>query len=224
MSTKRLPIPGFDGKYLIDDRGRVFSAWNSRGNPLPRPRQRKLQHASGQAAVQLRKNSTPLHYRVSALIALTFHGKVIRYGLGRTPIDLDTHYVIAKNGCWIWKGGKDKHGYGYMSGHRRAHRVYYERANGRIPLGLCVLHKCDNPPCVNPNHLFIGTQGDNSTDKISKGRQVRGERVHTAKLTAKSVRKIRLATGKIADIGARFGVTDVSVSYIKSRKTWKHVT
>jgi hypothetical protein len=83
--------------------------------------------------------------------------------------------------CWIWTGskgsGKDNYGFFYLHGNRktgqknvRAHRYSYELHNGKIPDGLLVLHKCDTPSCVNPDHLFLGTNKDNSDDKIRKGR------------------------------------------------------
>jgi hypothetical protein len=80
--------------------------------------------------------------------------------------------------CWLWNGNKDRHGYGLIviSGHHgrqvRAHRASWVFSNGSIPEGLFILHRCDNPPCVNPDHLFLGTQADNVKDMCSKGRYV----------------------------------------------------
>lgn len=85
--------------------------------------------------------------------------------------------VAQAEGCWLWLGAKGRRGYGYL--HRggktdrhpiRAHRASWEIHFGAIPAGLWVLHKCDNPPCVNPNHLFLGTRKDNMDDCASKGR------------------------------------------------------
>lgn len=77
--------------------------------------------------------------------------------------------------CWPWTRGRHKAGYGCVSGRWYAHRLAYEIARGPIPTGLHVLHRCDNPPCCNPAHLFLGTAADNSADKVAKGRQSRGE-------------------------------------------------
>lgn len=86
--------------------------------------------------------------------------------------------VRGPDDCWLFKGAKDQHGYGVLSwpttGHRqvprRAHRAMWELCNGIIPDGLMVCHSCDNPPCVNPRHLWLGTQGDNMSDMREKGR------------------------------------------------------
>lgn len=78
-----------------------------------------------------------------------------------------------ENGCWLWTRGRNEHGYGVLdrkSGSGLAHRYSWELANGPIPTGLQVLHRCDNPPCVNPEHLFLGTRLDNMADMTAKGR------------------------------------------------------
>jgi len=86
---------------------------------------------------------------------------------------------INENGCWDWKGSKDKHGYGRIRIHKNittgVHRMTYEHKYGEIPYNLEVLHKCDNPGCVNPNHLWIGTQKDNMQDASRKGRICHGD-------------------------------------------------
>ena len=83
--------------------------------------------------------------------------------------------VRTGKGCWEWQGGRAAFGHGLIhlgNGNKlvQAHRVAWELANGPIPDGLCVLHHCDNPPCVRPTHLFLGTLGDNARDMVAKGR------------------------------------------------------
>ena len=87
--------------------------------------------------------------------------------------------VEKSSGCWMWLGSKGSHGYGQTSnrgGYILAHRMSWELAYGTIPTGMCVLHKCDNRECVNPNHLFIGTKSDNTQDMMRKGRNYTGVR------------------------------------------------
>lgn len=89
--------------------------------------------------------------------------------------------------CWLWKGPLSVLGYGRLvvpGGHRGdpkvyAHRLSWEVANGPIPKGMCVLHRCDNPPCIRPSHLFLGTRADNSADMVAKGRSLRGRLLRT---------------------------------------------
>lgn len=85
--------------------------------------------------------------------------------------------VNERTGCWEWTGGHDKDGYGYflvrprLKGLDRTHRVSWVIHFGPIPVGLFVLHRCDNPPCVRPDHLWLGTSADNTADMVAKGRE-----------------------------------------------------
>lgn len=134
-------------------------------------------------------------------------------------------------GCWLWTGAFKRGGYGQLMIANRmvsAHRAAWGLANGPIPPGMHVLHRCDNPPCVNPAHLFLGTNADNSKDKIAKGRQrgPKGEAHPAAKLSDGDVVEIRRrwAAGETqAVIGRDFGATQAHVSQIVTMKTWRHL-
>lgn len=108
----------------------------------------------------------------------------------------------------------------------RSHRAAWELTHGPVPDGLFVLHRCDNPPCCNPAHLFLGTRGDNNRDARAKGRHVHGERVGTAKVTENEVILMRgLAAGGILqkDLALIFGLQKMQVSRIVRRERWAHV-
>jgi hypothetical protein len=126
--------------------------------------------------------------------------------------------------CWPWKGGRDRQGYGQFY-NRGAHRQAWFLISGAMP-ALCVLHRCDNPPCCNPCHLWLGTQQDNQRDKFEKGRTPRGENHYCAKLTIADVREIRraasLGVGQSA-LARVYGVKPPMVHRIVHRRAWKHV-
>jgi hypothetical protein len=129
--------------------------------------------------------------------------------------------------CWIFTGNRAA-AYPRLFWKGRpntiASRASWEQHFGPIPEGMVVCHHCDNPPCVRPDHLFLGTTADNNADKERKGRgnRVRGERHPDAKLTADDVRaiRIRLATERPAAIAADYGVSMYAVSNIKRRRSW----
>ena len=134
--------------------------------------------------------------------------------------------------CWIWTAKSNCQGYGtiFMEGHKmvRAHRLAYVLAKGPIPNDICVLHKCDNPSCVNPAHLFLGTHAENMQDKKLKGRNrvPFGERHSSCKLTAAQVVEIRICieSGETQrEVARRFNVSQPAVRNIYHRKTWKHI-
>lgn len=140
--------------------------------------------------------------------------------------------VSRTRGCWLWKGAASS--YGHMGGGDGrtldAHRVAWELAHGPIPTGLWVLHRCDNPKCVNPSHLFLGTRSDNMRDAFEKGRGAiprhYGAEVKGAKLTDERVREIRLlaCSGMSqSELARRFGVCQTNISRILKRKAWAHV-
>ena len=134
--------------------------------------------------------------------------------------------------CAEWTANRRPSGYGkfwFRGKDCSAHRVAYELAYTPIPDGLWVLHRCDNPPCVNPAHLFLGTHADNVRDRDTKGRQVtpRGEENGQAKLTAAIVREIRAAhsLGEVsyAELSRRYGVNRATAHCAITGRTWKHV-
>ncbi len=145
--------------------------------------------------------------------------------------------------CWPWRGYIRTDGYGQFAlTHRRparAHRISWELAHGEIKNGLWVLHRCDNPPCVNPDHLFLGTHADNEADKVNKGRQARGpsngmvlhpdrrprgSKHGRAKLTDEQVLEIRESWERRSctqsALAAKFGVSISTISLIIKRRRW----
>lgn len=138
--------------------------------------------------------------------------------------------------CWVWTAGCYPSGYGVFSVNgspRGAHRVSYELAKGPVPDGLYVLHACDNPKCVNPDHLFAGSQKDNIQDMHNKGRYrngaVRGERNPASKLTDDDVRCIRSIYKPYSRefsqraLARRFGVSKKVIELVLSGRAWGHV-
>lgn len=145
-----------------------------------------------------------------------------------------TKVTKCENGCWEYTLGKDKDGYGIYK-QQKAHRVAYELWNGEIPAGQLVRHKCDNPPCVNPEHLEIGTHRDNMRDMVERGRHgaktcpqsfPRGEKHTNSKLTEDDVREIRILRGfgfTFKELGNIYGICRQSATNIVYKKIWKHI-
>lgn len=141
---------------------------------------------------------------------------------------------IPFSGCWIWMGPLSSGGYGriHIDGKRyAAHRVSYRIANGgnwKLP-NVC--HRCDVPACINPDHLFLGTQADNIADMRAKGRGTNppkksGEAHYAGKLTVEDViaiRTRRAAGEKVIDLASEFGVSHGLISHIVTRRKWKDV-
>jgi len=139
-------------------------------------------------------------------------------------------YVSKGSDCWEWLGSKDNNGYGKIRvdgkpelASRTSWRIHY----GDIPKGLCVCHHCDNPSCVNPEHLFVGTQKDNVIDMKNKGRERKvgksGENHNLAKVTEEIVKKIRLEGNTSKEYCDSVGLSKSAVHSILTRKTWAHV-
>ena len=143
-------------------------------------------------------------------------------------VRFNAKFKVGLTGCWVWVGRPNTSGYGTFSLNKkreRAHRVSWMLNRGPIPEGLQVLHKCDNPPCVNPDHLFLGTNADNVKDRVSKGRTAPndGETNPKALLTKWLVLKIKRMRKRrmtYKAIGDTFGVSLPAVYKAVHGKTW----
>jgi hypothetical protein len=166
------------------------------------------------------------YFSMETVMAEKFEFRVV------TELDvLKTHLFskcrLTDTGCWEWIGAKDAHGYGFVNrGNRtwRAHRISYEAYIGPIPDGLHVLHSCDNPSCISPNHLSVGTAKQNMAEREARGRRdVKGEQIGTSKLTAHDVREIRASSLSLDELAEKYGVHRTNVWAIRARKSWKHL-
>lgn len=133
--------------------------------------------------------------------------------------------------CWLWLLSKDRKGYGYCMYQgkvRKAHRVAWAIAHGELPPSeLFACHRCDNPSCVRPSHIFLGTTAENMADMRQKGRSATGERQGSAKLKASDVGEIwALMSAGVsqADLARKFGVDPKTISHIKHGLTWWWLT
>jgi hypothetical protein len=151
-------------------------------------------------------------------------------------IPLDKRYwakVVKSRGCWGWKAATNATGYGVIGAGRPtpqrallAHRVSWELHFGPIPAGMFVCHRCDNPPCSNPAHLFLGTQSDNMGDAARKGRTQRGERSSRALMTeavVRRMRRMRAAGQRPCDIARTTGFKYQTVLAAVNGQSWCHV-
>lgn len=141
---------------------------------------------------------------------------------------LDLTMPEPNTGCWLWLGSVNHKGYGLVSQwwlgqHFRAHRLSYLMFRGAFPSDLWVLHKCDTPACVNPDHLFLGTSQDNVDDRNQKGRTARGSSSGRAKLTEQDVISIRASALPVKDIAATYKVTYSTIAQVISGRRWGHV-
>jgi hypothetical protein len=140
--------------------------------------------------------------------------------------------------CWLWTGGNLSDGYGRIYTYFRdkkpvlelAHRVAWQLTNGPIPEGIDVLHRCDNPSCVRPDHLFLGTLLDNAVDRENKGRgggkKIQGENHYKVELSQKDVRSIvdLLASGNgVREISRQFGINSGTITCIKNGRSWRGI-
>ena len=135
-------------------------------------------------------------------------------------------------GCWNWTAAKDTSGYGKFAnwplGFERSHRISWSLHHGPVPQGMCVLHRCDNRLCVNPDHLFIGTRDDNNKDRMRKGRggSASGVRNGNSKLNPIQVDEIRLhyALGAtFRELATKYQIDWKTAKQIALRQIWKGV-
>ena len=136
--------------------------------------------------------------------------------------------------CWVWTGASSSFGHGEVRIQNkllRAHRVAWEWDNGSIPAGMCLLHNCDVPACVRPDHCRPGTRAENTADMMARGRHrpgvIRGEEVGNARFTDAQVVAIRevYAAREMSqyELAAKFGVSQGTIGFIVRRETWKHI-
>ena len=158
---------------------------------------------------------------------------VLNKRTGKTPRPLEERFFDfvfpePNSGCWLWVGGLAGNGYGRFSiGNRKtvpAHRFSYELVHGPIPVSLNACHKCDVRCCVNPEHIFPGTQCENMADMVQKGRDNprRGEENGQVRLTEAQIAAIRTDPRRLKIIGADYGIDKSRVWHIKRGHHWKH--
>jgi len=134
-----------------------------------------------------------------------------------------------RTGCIEWTGFRDECGYGRINvgGQiKKSHRVAYEVEFGAAPQDKCVCHKCDNPACINPRHLFLGTQAENMADMRVKGRRKGvniGSNQANAKLDEQKVRQILSDARPSVELARLYQVSAAVISSVRLRKTWRHV-
>lgn len=138
----------------------------------------------------------------------------------------DAYATEPNSGCWLWLKSLDKDGYGwfYLNKNMKAHVASWELFKGSRN-GLWVLHNCDVRRCVNPEHLYLGTNDDNVRDRMERGKFeiLRGSKIGNSKLIESEVRAIRKDSREQKYIAADYGISVASVSLIQARKNWKHV-
>ncbi len=160
-------------------------------------------------------------------------GTVELYAFATTRMRFDAKYVpCPMSGCWLWTAASHKLGYGLMNalGESKAHRVSWRLHRGTIPQGMSILHKCDVRCCVNPGHLFLGTQTDNMRDMVAKGRARkignRGAKHPLAKLTQSAIVLMQLRRQSLghsyARIGRDFGVAAMTAYRAINGQSWRH--
>ena len=156
-------------------------------------------------------------------------GRLENYPRIVTPISIETRVKKTKT-CWLWTGDHTSYGYGVVASgtgatrkRTQAHRYVYKLLVGPIPKGKIVMHTCDNPPCVNPKHLKLGTTAENQLDMQSKKRSPRGLRHWNGRLTDEQIKAIRKSKESQAALASKYRVHQSHISRIVSRKSRVHV-
>ncbi len=205
------------------------AAWLIRNGPVP----------EGTCVLHRCENArcvNPAHLFLSTMAEKMREGR--RTGkVQAKPVDLAQRFwskVLrrAEQQCWPWKATRSRLGYADFSIGRKkflGHRVAWRLTHGDIPPGQCVCHRCDNPACCNPAHLFLATREENYKDMLAKNRMriLRGEAAGNAKLTAQQVRQIRREyipwKFGAAQLAKKFGTTKENITKILQRKSWTHI-
>lgn len=134
--------------------------------------------------------------------------------------------TTSPDGCWIWIASRDKDGYGRTGTFLdpiSAHRLSWEIHYGPIPDGFFVCHSCDNPPCVRPDHLFLGTPMDNMQDAKLKGRLRMGENHPNSKYSEELIREIRSSNLSSRKLAEKYNIPRWTIQGILSRRAWKQI-
>jgi hypothetical protein len=170
-------------------------------------------------------------------VRLKTHGSHDENNRTHAPVEVRFwRYVEKTDSCWVWTGGsKNQKGYGQIGSggkgakHILAHRLSYEIHKGKIPDGMVVMHSCDNPSCVNPDHLSIGTQSQNILEAFSKGRKnsvpphVYGDSCGASKLNKFQAIEVIESTDATKLLAAKYGVSKSAIERVRNGKTWRHL-
>lgn len=159
------------------------------------------------------------------------HASKLNLVLDEKQYILDRIEINNENGCWEWTGTCFFGGYARAGLYKREGKKFSQRANrmsyevfvGKIPKGFLVCHSCDNPKCVNPEHLFLGTSKDNMQDMVDKGRSLKGEKSPNSKLTENIVKKIRRSKKSREFLSEKYQVSVCTIRDAQNGRTWKHV-
>lgn len=136
-------------------------------------------------------------------------------------------WVVTDRGCWEWSGGRYPDHYGFLTDQEGrtayAHRLAYRTWVGPIPEGKIIRHRCDNPPCINPEHLLVGTAKDNARDRLEHGQAMRGHSNPASRLTEENVREILSSSETTRGLARKFGVYASTVRDVRKGRSWTHL-